>query len=238
VLQRIGFDREIKLEWLSRIASLIPENYDIKILKSLMTEYLSEFGLEKEVNRKTYQVLKRIWYGVPDEHINLRNEAIQLLDTVNEPDELVIHWGMSLLAYPFFKDIVEIIGSLSTLQTNITREQVSKRLDDRWGARTTSRRALNRVLQSLVWWGVLKNTRKQGQYILNQKRKVLDSKLIAWLIYIIILTHPSSALPIKQIPELSICFPFAIRIKKSKLLNREDLIIFVEGYNLEMIAMK
>lgn len=238
MLQRIGFDREVKLEWLARIASLIPKKYDIKTLKRLMTEYLSEFGLENEVNRKTYQVLKRIWYGVPDEHIDLRNEAIQLLKDVDKPDELVIHWGMSLLAYPFFKDIVEIIGSLLTLQTYITREQVSKRLDEKWGARTTSRRALNRVLQSLVWWNVLEKTKKQGQYILIQKKSIYNDKLIAWFIYIIILTHSSSALPVKQIPELPVCFPFTISIKKSIFRTREDFIFFVEGSNLEMISMK
>ena len=234
---RIGFDREIRLEWLDNIASLIPLNLNIKALKQEMSDYLMQFNLKNDANRKTYQVLKRIWYGVSTEHIALRDEATYLFIQAKTEERLWLHWGMSLLAYPFFKDVVEIIGILFTLQNYITNNQITQRLEEKWGSRTTIKKALPRVLKSLMWWNVIEKDKKSRYFKSTEKKSITNSSIVNWFIVAIIHSYATQALPIKKIPQLPICFPFIIDLDINKLKTSNSLNFYTEGIGLEMVSL-
>ena len=103
--RRIGFDRYIKLDWLDTMAGVVKKESDIDNIRKEMHSYLEkEFPLY-DARRKTITVLTRIWYKVPEEHLGIRNRGLELLPHLDQKDRIWIHWGLTLLAFPFVRDI-------------------------------------------------------------------------------------------------------------------------------------
>jgi hypothetical protein len=66
----------------------------------------------------------RIWSGIPPERISLRDRAVALLPRISGQERIWLHWGMTALAYPFFRDTAEVVGRLLALQDDFTTAQV------------------------------------------------------------------------------------------------------------------
>lgn len=234
---RVGFDRELKLDWLNEIVEQVSKEKDEKVIKLQMSDYLNKYGLIKnDAIRKTILVLRRIWLNVPEEHIQIRDEGIKLFHSINENDKIWLHWGMCLLAYPFFKDIAEIIGMLHTLQDEVTMEQVRRRFTERWGSRTTTKRAINRVVRSMVWWGVLDKTGKIGMYKFPKKISTDQKDLQKWFAHVLILANNSRVTPLDQLFNLNFAFPFRLTIDGYELKRSKKLSFYREGSGLEMVS--
>lgn len=102
-MQRIGFDRMIKLDWIEYYAKISRHEEDTGKLKEQMHETLFEECPQMASRKKNITILQRIWTRVEAEHRLLRRGALNILDDVEMPERLALHWGMSLLAYPFFE---------------------------------------------------------------------------------------------------------------------------------------
>jgi len=234
---RVGFDRELKLDWLNEIVQQVSKEKDGKIIKSQISDYLGKQGLIKnDAIRKTMLVLRRIWLNVPEEHILIRDEGIKLFFSINETDKIWLHWGMSLLAYPFFKDIAEIIGKLHTLQDEISMEQIRRRFTERWGSRTTTKRAINRVVRSMVWWGILEKTEKIGVYKFPKKISTNEKDMQKWFAHVLILANNSRVTPLDQLFNLNFAFPFRMTIDCYELKRSDKLRFHREGSGIEMVS--
>ncbi len=235
--ERVGFDREVKLDWLNEIVEQVSKEKDGKVIKLQISDYLGKHGLIKsEAIRKTMLVLRRIWLNVPEEHILIRDEGLNQFFSINETDKIWLHWGMSLLAYPFFKDIAEIIGMLHTLQDEISMEQIGRRFTERWGSRTTTRRAINRVVLSMVWWGVLEKTEKYGVYKFPKKITTDEKDIQKWFAHVLILANNARVTPLDQLFNLNFSFPFRLTIDGYELKRSDKLSFHREGSGLEMVS--
>ncbi|MCP4358776.1 MAG: hypothetical protein GY796_12220, partial [Chloroflexi bacterium] len=148
----IGFDRELSLPWLDLTAGLAQENLDVQRARQELTARLAAEIPGKEACRKTVTLLTRIWIRVPPEYQALQTEALTLAPNVLPQERPWLHWGMSMLAYPFFHDVALTVGRLLKLQTEISSLQVQRRMREAWGQRTTLERAVSRLLKTLVAW--------------------------------------------------------------------------------------
>jgi hypothetical protein len=89
---------------------------------------------------------------------------------------------MALAAYPFFMDLMAAVGRLIALQSAATLAQLTRRMIENWGDRSTLRRAVQRVLRSVVQWGILKDGRARGSYVVaGQKILVPDDRAVVLL---------------------------------------------------------
>jgi hypothetical protein len=234
---RIGFDRELKLDWLDEIVENVSKEKDSKVIKAQMSDYINKYDLVKgDAVRKTIQVLNRIWLNVPEEHIQIRDEGRHLFHLINKDDRIWLHWGMSLIAYPFFRDIAEIIGMLHTLQDEVTMEQIGRRFTERWGSRTTAKRAINRVIRSMVWWGILQKTEKTGVYIFSKPITTDQKDLQKWFVNVLILANNANVTPLDQVFNQPFSFPFRLTLDLYELKKSERLRFYREGSGLEMVT--
>ncbi len=138
----LGIDRKIKRAWLDALLDHLTQTTDHEELRRFVDERLAEELPGHSSRAKSVGIALKIWSGIPANRVPLRDRAIALLPTISGQERVWLHWGMTSLAYPFFRDTVEVVGRLLTLQDDFTTAQVQERLLKKWGDRATTKEAL------------------------------------------------------------------------------------------------
>lgn len=163
----IGFDRDLELAWLEATAARVAEGNSPAQVREFLWKLL-EGKVAGDAPRsgrgKTATVLLHIWSDVPDEVVPLRDDCLQALTRLSGDQQLGAHWTMAMATYPFFVEVVSAVGRLLALQETVALNQVTRRIAEKWGERSTAVRACRRVVRSIVRWGALRDTTKHGVY--------------------------------------------------------------------------
>lgn len=163
----IGFDREIRLEWLDAVASRAAAGNTPAQTRQWLDGHLADAlgGIGRSGHRgKTVTVLTRIWVNVPTHCVPLRNRAVKLLSSGDASDRLALHWAMASAVYPFFRDVTGVVGRLLTLQGSVERQAVLRRVIESWGDRPAVSRGCRAVWTSITSWGALSEGGRRGLY--------------------------------------------------------------------------
>jgi hypothetical protein len=131
-----------------------------------------------------------------------------LLETVDPMERVALHWGMALLAYPFFRDITTCCGRLLKLQPEFSWRQVRTQLYETWGARPTLERAISRVIISIEDWGALSLTGDTSYYQTAPALSINSQELAIWLLRIALTIEETSSLLADRVMNLPYLFPF------------------------------
>ena len=233
----IGFDRELQLDWLDHTVGLCRESLEPGIVAAQLESSLTDQVTGAEARRKTITVLLRIWVKVPVEHRSLRDEALGLATEITPEDRLCLHWGMSLLAYPFFRDVAATVGQLGGLQGNLSRGQVQRRMIETWGQRTTLQRAVQRLLRTFVEWQVLLGAGTRGSYSLAPAHQTDNRDLALWLMECALRANEAEQVPLRDMERLPYAFPFELTAFVGELRRSESFEVNRQGLDLEMVAV-
>lgn len=234
---RIGFDRRVKMEWLDSVAWKAATGADIAEIREYLGNMLESEYPNREARRKTITVLTGIWVRVPEKHRQLQEQALRFLSGEGPDTRLWLHWGMTILAYPFFRDIGDIIGRLLTLQDEVSLEQISRRLAERWGERSTVRRASQRVVRSMVDWGVLQDTSTQGVYKPCGKKDPPGSGMQLWFLETVMCSQDAQSLLMQQVSSLPIAFPFRLDISAATIRRCKRFEVQRQGLDVDMVTV-
>jgi hypothetical protein len=223
--QRIGFDRTIKLAWLDKYAWRCRTEPEAKKLREFMHEAIEEECHQKASRIKNITVLQRIWTHVEPDYLPLRQDALMLLETVDPMERVALHWGMALLAYPFFRDITTCCGRLLKLQPEFSWRQIRTQLYEKWGARPTLERAISRVIISMEEWGTLAPTDDTSYYRAAPALSIRSQEIIHWLLRIALTTDNTGSLRIDQFTHLPCMFPFQYSLNLTSLQQSSQFAI-------------
>jgi hypothetical protein len=236
--KRIGFDRMIRIEWLDAVAGIIREQKKPEEIRNAMHLLLENEFPKYDARRKTITVLLRIWYKVPPEHKAIRDRALQLLPQVTQNDRLWIHWGMTLLAFPFFHDIILILNRCFSFHDSCTPSEIQRKMEESWGKRYTMKRALDRVLQSLRFWNIIGKGELTGNLISLPQLQTENKDVELWLIESLLLSEESQSLPLDLLARFPTAFPFYIKLEQSDLMNSGRFTIQQLSGNRSEIVIK
>jgi hypothetical protein len=234
--QMIGFDRKLDLDWLDATVGLCQESLDPGAVAGQLRQKLAYEIAGDEARRKTIGVLLRIWVNVPAKVSRLRDEALQLAAKVSPEERLWLHWGMSLLAYPFFRDVAAVVGQLGRLQGTFTQAQTQRRMIENWGQRTTLQRAVQRLLRTFVDWDVMRDTDVRGSYDVAPPRRTEDRTLALWLLDCALQANEAEQVPLRGLGQLLYTFPFDLLPFIEKVRRSERFEVTRQGLDLEMVA--
>lgn len=237
-MRRIGFDRIIKVEWLDAIAGKMRDEKDVKELRKYMHDLLKNEHPTFDARRKSITVLMRVWVFVPQEHVCMRDKALQVIGKINPQERLLIHWGMILLAYPFFRDTVTIIGDLFSLQGKFSVSQVFRKIEISWGQRTTVKRSAQRIIRSLCEWGVINETTELGVYVPSAKIETLNTDVELWFVEAVLRSGNTDFIILEQLHSMPFAFPFSLGVSISDLFESGKFEISHQGLNRGIIAVK
>lgn len=232
----VGIDRKVKRIWADALLDQLAETTKEKELRSFLSSYLKEDLPSKETRAKAVGIVLKIWGTIPRERMSLRQRAIDLLPHISGQERIWLHWGMMSLAYPFFRDGVEIVGRLLALQDDFTSVQVQGRIVKVWGDRTTTKLAARYLLNTLVDWEVLRPGKKQGHFLLSRKLAPSSPKLSLWLLEALLAASESDEIEAQQLLRLPEAFPFSLKLGIADLRGYEGFNIHRQGLDMDMVA--
>jgi hypothetical protein len=234
----VGIDRKIKRAWLDKVLDRLATTKDEKELRTFLDRALKEELPGTESRAKSVGIVLRIWSGVPKERLALRDRAVALLPKISGQERIWLHWGMTVLAYPFFRDAAEVVGRLLALQDDFTTAQVQARLVTTWGDRATSKEAAQKLLTTLVDWEVLRSAKTKGQFLLARKMTASAPELQLWLLEALLAASAADEIEAQQLLRLPESFPFTLTIGVADLRKHEGFNIHRQGLDMDMVALR
>jgi len=234
----VGISQKIKRAWLDAILDHLARSTDEKELRAYIDGHLREELPGTESRAKASGIVLRIWSGVPASHVVLRNRALALLPQISGQERIWLHWGMTALAYPFFRDLAEVVGRLLALQDDFTTAQVQARMITAWGDRATSKEAAQKLVTSLVDWQVLRSTKKKGYFLLARRMTTSVNDLQLWLLEALLRASAADEIEAQQLLRLPESFPFAFTASVSDLRRHKGFNIHRQGLDTEMVALE
>ncbi len=161
-----------------------------------------------------------------------------LLPRISGQERIWLHWGMTALAYPFFRDIAEVVGRLLALQDDFTTAQVQGRMLTTWGDRATSKEAAQKLITTLVDWEVLRSTKTKGHFLLARKMTTSIPDLQLWLLEALLGASAADEIEAQQLLRLPESFPFTFSVGVADLRKHEGFNIHRQGLDMDMVALR
>ncbi len=124
----VGFDQKLQLHQLDHIARELSRVENRQQLYDLVDQNLMAdiAGAKARLNART--ILFKIWLLVDNENMEIRDRGLQLCTNASREERLLLHWGMMLLAYPFFRDVADQVGRLFQLHGEFSSMQLSRKI--------------------------------------------------------------------------------------------------------------
>ena len=234
----VGISQKIKRAWLDAVLDRLVKTTDEAELRTFLDKHLKDELPGTESRAKTAGIILRIWSGIPPERVALRDRAVALLPRITGQERIWLHWGMTALAYPFFRDTAEVVGRLLALQDDFTSVQVQSRMLTTWGDRATSKEAAQKLVNTLVDWEVLRTTKTRGHFLLARKMTASVPDLQLWLLAALLGASAADEIEAQQLLRLPESFPFTISVGVADLRRYEGFDIHRQGLDMDMVALR
>lgn len=232
----VGFDQKILLHHMDFIAREIPRTEKLQDLYEKVDQFLTAdiAGAKARLNART--ILFKIWVHVAQEYESLRAEALEITNHIPQSERKAVHWGMTLLAYPFFADLVTDLGSLFKIQQEVPSAQISRMMKARYGDRRRVEVSISATLTTLREWGMMISPKKAVQTPPSERIPIHNAALKQWLCEVLLRVAEVSALPIEQFRDHPLLFPFQIEMA-SEEFDRERFHVIRQGVNQRVVAL-
>lgn len=237
----IGFDRRIRREWLDFVADSAAAGVAPDVIRKKLDDLLSpdvaESG-ERGARSKTITVLTRLWL-VPDPRIDgLRRHALEAFLPAVSEERLALHWGLAMAVYPFFFDVVSVIGRLLKLQGTASLSEVVRRTKEKWGDRERVARSARHVLQCVRDWGVLTPGGPAGVYQAALRQRSLGNDSSWWMLEALLLGSRLRMAPRRLLVQSPAIFPFVVNVVSVDLARDAPLELTRHGGEEEIVALR
>ena len=177
----------------------------------------------------------KIWCTVEPDYAELQREALQVFPQASAQEKILLHWGMTLLAYPFFKCVIEEMGNLLKLQNEVSSRQLNRRIKLLYGDRRRVEVAFSAVLGSLKSWGVIEHKEKTI-YTLPGRINVQGSFYKNWILEVLLRVSEYNIMPVDMLTSQAAFFPFEFEVNIAEL-HGTRIKVDRQGLNQFMLSL-
>jgi hypothetical protein len=235
----IGFDRKIEIEWLDAVAGRVAAGDSPDEIRTFLWNFLDGVVAGNSVHSgrgKTLTVLSRIWVTVPARAKPLREAALRCIASVTPEQRVAIHWAMAIGTYPFFCDVAGNVGKLLALNEQVNLPQLGRRMTETWGDRSILLRAIQRVLRSMVQWGVLRDGPAKGTFVAPSRRIHLPDAISELLLQAILVSN-ARGMPLAYLTGHPALFPFDVHVSAAALRKSGCMQIRRQGDQSDFVEL-
>lgn len=238
--RRIGFTQTVFRSLLDATAAFCTETDEADQLRAQLEPVVGHYLEGQAGRRKTIDILINIWYKTREIVPDLRDQAVEWFQRSPVVDDrLWLHYGLTLVYYPFFRECVAVVGQFSRIHGTITSRVVKDRLAAERGNLGSLDRSAGRVIGSLRDWSVLADT--DERYVYEPQRRAFgasSSDLEVWLLACALHTHPAEELPFADLVRLPELFPFRFTLRVNTLRTDPRFDVQRQGSGWEMVRFR
>lgn len=236
MVKAVGFDQRVFLRHLNFTALQTKDN-ERKEMYAILDSYLRNDIAGAKSRKNAITMLMKIWYLVDEDIKDIRDDILKEFESFNQQEKLLSNWFMTMMAYPFFRDVVYEFGRLFQLQEEVATKTIVERMKGMYGDRRRVEVATSAVVSSFKAWGITvpgknrKHKRNEAVFINNP---LLDIFLIKSLFKI----TDSETLYINNIYDHPVLFPFDIELDLLELREDDSFSFFYQGTNDLVVEQK
>lgn len=236
----IGFNRNIYLSWLDAVAAFCTETHDPVEIRARLEPVVGQTIRSTINRRKAIDILINVWVKSAEIAPALRDEAAAYFQATSvTSDRLWLHYGLTLIRYPFFREVAEGIGQLGRYEEAITPAMVKARLVAGRGQLGSLGKAAERVLFSLRDWDILTKSDQRYAYIaIRQALTGSDSDIELWLLACALRSHPAAELPFADLVRLPELFPFRFTVGVEDLRRSPRFEVQRQGAGWDVVRLR
>lgn len=223
----VGFDQKVLLDHLDYTA-LQTKKYTRKEMYSILDGYLRDDITGAKSRKNAITMLMKIWYLVDENLLSIRNEILKQFNQLTNEERLCVHWGLTIAAYPFFRDVANEFGRLFQLQDEVSSTAIGKRMKAAYGERRRVEVATSAVLTSMRAWKVIHPVGGRS-YIKHEKIAIVNPLIQSFLIHVLFNVLDSDSLPINLLQSHQLLFPFAYELNISELRESKEFSFYRQG---------
>ncbi|MGD0004502.1 MAG: hypothetical protein ABSE06_09770 [Anaerolineaceae bacterium] len=233
----IGFSRTITLDWLDATIAMCMEGKEPAEIRQQLEKLLSYTIGGKVPRRKTIDVLMGVWVKAEPSQRQAGLNLYQRLTT--RPDRLCLHYGMILTRFPFFRLCTSTVGQIARTEDKINRKIIKDRVAAEMGHLGDLDRSIDRLIVSLLDWGILTPGVEKHYYKIQLRNMVASfPALEVWLLSCALIAHPSDAVPFNDLLYLPELFPFRFSISVDQLRQDPRFEVQRQGGGLDMVSLQ
>ena len=224
--KQIGFDRFIEQAWLDATAAKVASGASTQEVRDYLWGLLDGIlsgKKDRSARHKTITVLTRIWCPDGQQGELLRRLATKQVGTATVPERLALHWALTIVAYPFFRDVVNQIGRVTMLQEDVALAHLYRRMTELYGDRSSVPVAARRVVRSLVRWGALADTPDRGVYRRTPPVSIENPYVVEVLLHALVRASDQEALALDQVAGHPALFPFRVEPHALRVARMDSL---------------
>lgn len=228
----IGFDRFVALAWLDKALEVACSGGEYGDLRTWIDSRVQG----EAASKKTSSVLSMIWLQSNPATNHLRYQALSILPDLSTDERLVLHWGMALATYPFFRTTASAMGRLLKLQGEFQINDIRTRVLEQHGNIGTVPRAVSRIVQSVKDWGAIDFI--DGHYKPTPIHHIKNSALLEWLLHACMSTSQRDHWGVTDLLQATELFPFDVgKIGHFVLHDSDRFVILYEGLDREIVLL-
>lgn len=235
--KNVGFNRNIRLAWLDATAAFCSEIDDPAQIRARLEGIVGLEIASVTNRRRAIDILLNIWVKTGSLAPELREQAVAMFRaTPVVTDRLWLHYGLTLVYYPFFREVVAAIGRATRYDETVTPGVVKQRLIAERGHLGSLDKAVERVFFSLRDWGVLVESR--ARYVYRAQRDMFKASsldLQLWLLACGLHAHPGQAIVYADLIRLPELFPFHFTVSLDEIRRSCGFEIQREGAGWDMV---
>jgi len=215
-MKAVGFDQKILLHQLNFATQYFNE-IPIKNMHSLLDEYLTSDIKGTASKRCAHSIIMKIWWSVEENHRLIRDYAHHLYPTLTKTDKHLLHWCMTCLAYPFFKEQVNYLGKHLRMVDKVRSRVVLAEMKNIYGDRRRVEVATGAVFSTIKNWNLIKMT-SSGVYQMPEERIVIHTSELKQLMVEVLMDHlDTNSVTLEMVNSNAIFFPFDYHINTGDL---------------------
>jgi hypothetical protein len=235
--KNIGFNRNIRLAWLDAAAAFCGESDDSAEIRARLEPVVGQ-DIASDVNRrKAIDILINIWVKTGESAPELRQQAVNFFRaTPVVADRLWVHYGLTLVYSPFFREVAAAIGKVTRHGDAVTPSMVKQRLIAERGQLGSLEKAVERVIFSLRDWGLLADA--PVRYAYRSERQSLNAssaELESWLLACVLQAHPAEEIVFGDLVRLPELFAFRFTVTLDHLRRSRDFEVQRQGAGWDMV---
>jgi hypothetical protein len=237
----IGFRRNVYLEWLEQTAALFCMAQDPAEVRERLDAVVA-LTVQSGVNRRqTLDILCNTWGPREGPAERLREEALRIYqETTANGQHVALHYGLTLMAFPFFREGARIVGQRLRFGGAVRTDEVRQQLLASLGNLGAAADAVKRIIFSLRNWGLLEDSGRRYAYQACEPRMALGTPDVErWLLAAALTAHPADELPFADLVRLPELFAFEFSLRPYDLAGASSLLdVYRSGGGWDAVRLR